>query len=410
VSWRATTVNRAAEVILGRQRNPESHNGPYMVPYLRAANVKDGVLDLSDVKSMSFSPSEQETFSLASGDVLVTEGSGSIRAVGASAVWRSEIDGRVCFQNTLLRMRPRRGVDPRFLGWWARAAYANSEFASIAAGANIFHLSAERVRALPIYLPPEPEQRRIASFLETETARIDSLIAARRTQIRLLDELRERQRENLLGTGSSLRTINLMHLTDPYRPIVYGIVQAGPHDPGGVPYIKTGDLPDIDPSALSRTSHDIHRQFYRARVRPGDLVMAMRASIGAVGRIPDNLTEANLTQGTARIAPSEDVSVEWLYEALKTSSVRGQCIRSSVGSTFQTLNIWDLRRIQLPAIPRAEQDKAVREFRACTKTSQQLVARLGEQIAKLGERRQAVITAAVTGQIEPFRVTSCDVA
>jgi type I restriction enzyme S subunit len=57
-----------------------------MVPYLRAANIKDGYLDLSDIKEMNFTPDEQRVFSLNPGDVLVSEGAGSLQAVGASAV------------------------------------------------------------------------------------------------------------------------------------------------------------------------------------------------------------------------------------------------------------------------------------------------------------------------------------
>ncbi len=69
-----------------------------MVSYLRAANVVDGTLDLTDVKSMDFTPEEQRLFALEHGDVLVTEGSGSLRTVGASAVYRNELPQRVCFQ------------------------------------------------------------------------------------------------------------------------------------------------------------------------------------------------------------------------------------------------------------------------------------------------------------------------
>src|SRR5262249_15073408 len=152
-------------------------------------NVKDGVLDLGDVKSMNFSPSEQEVFALRPGDVLVSEGSGSLSAVGASAVWNGEVAGRVCFQNTLLRLRPRRTTtDSRFLAWWSRAAYASGLFASIATGANIYHLSAERVRSLPIDLPPLDEQRRIADFLDAETTRIDRLMSLRDHQRALLND------------------------------------------------------------------------------------------------------------------------------------------------------------------------------------------------------------------------------
>ena len=177
-----------AEVVLGRQRSPEHETGRHMTLYLRAANVKDGRLDLSDVKEMNFTPAEQVVFALKPGDVLVTEGAGSLAAVGASAVWDGELGGVVCLQNTLLRLRPREGSDRRFLAWWCRHAYGSGLFASVAAGANIFHLSADRVRTLPTWIPTFRRQREIADFLDTETARIDALIEKKRRMSLLLDE------------------------------------------------------------------------------------------------------------------------------------------------------------------------------------------------------------------------------
>jgi type I restriction enzyme S subunit len=157
-----------------------------MVPYLRAANVKDGALELSDVKSMNFSPTEQRFFSLRPSDVLVTEGSGSLATVGASATWSGDLPGTICFQNTLLRLRPRsEATDPRFLAWWARHAFASGIFASIATGANIFHVSAERVRSLPVWFPSLADQRRIADLLDSKVARIDELVARKNRMIRL---------------------------------------------------------------------------------------------------------------------------------------------------------------------------------------------------------------------------------
>ncbi|MTK04240.1 hypothetical protein [Micromonospora sp. CP22] len=134
MTWQENVALRSvAEVTLGRQRSPQHAEGPFMVKYLRAANVKDGTLDLSDVKSMNFTPDEQRIFGLRPGDVLVTEGSGSLSSVGASAVWQGEIDEMVCFQNTLLRMRPRSEMmDGRFLGWWAQSAFGSGLFASLA--------------------------------------------------------------------------------------------------------------------------------------------------------------------------------------------------------------------------------------------------------------------------------------
>lgn len=162
-----------------------------MTAYLRAANVKDGILDLSDVKSMNFTPTEQERFALRKGDVLVSEGSGSLSAVGASAVWNGEINGTICFQNTLLRLRPRSSTDPRFLAWWCRYAHTDGLFASIATGANIYHISAQRVRSIRMNYVLLSEQRAIADHLETETARIDALIESTHEVIDLLAERRQ---------------------------------------------------------------------------------------------------------------------------------------------------------------------------------------------------------------------------
>jgi type I restriction enzyme S subunit len=179
-----------AEVQLGRQRSPQYDRGPYMTPYLRAANVKDGVLNLSDIKSMNFKPAEQDRFALLKGDVLVSEGSGSLIAVGASAVWNAEIKGTVCFQNTLLRLRPRPSTDPRFLAWWCRYAHTDGLFANIATGANIYHVSADRVRSIPMNHVPLVEQKAIVEHLDAET----SLIATTRTrQQRALNLLAERR-------------------------------------------------------------------------------------------------------------------------------------------------------------------------------------------------------------------------
>lgn len=180
-----------AEVSLGRQRSPRHHEGPYMTSYLRAANVQDGRLDLSDVKSMNFDPKEQDRFALREGDILISEGSGSLSAVGASAVWNGEIPGPVCFQNTLLRLRPRASTDYRFLSWWCRYAHADGLFAKVATGANIHHISAERVRSIPMTYLPLDQQRKVADYLDAETRRIDTAIDRACRIVELLGERRQ---------------------------------------------------------------------------------------------------------------------------------------------------------------------------------------------------------------------------
>ena len=186
----ARPVRSFARIQLGRQRSPDNDDGPFMVPYLRAANVKDGSLDLADVKKMNFTPSEQMTFSLEEGDVLISEGAGSLAAVGASAVWHNELGGPICFQNTLIRLRALPGTDPNFLAWWCRYAFYCGLFAAISGGANIYHVSADRVRTLLCPSPHLSEQGPVSRHLnevEAHTRKVSTVIE------RQIDALVERR-------------------------------------------------------------------------------------------------------------------------------------------------------------------------------------------------------------------------
>lgn len=185
------SLRAMAEITLGRQRSPQHDSGPFMVRYLRAANVKDGRLALDDVKEMNFSPAEQGRFALKYGDVLVTEGAGSLEAVGASAVWRDDLHGTVCFQNTLLRLRPSSLVTADFLGWWCRYAYHARLFADLAGGANIYHLGANGLKTIRCHIPSIEDQGRIVTELEHLFGVNERVIAALGLQISLLGERRQ---------------------------------------------------------------------------------------------------------------------------------------------------------------------------------------------------------------------------
>ena len=167
-----------------------------MVPYLRAANVKDGLLNLSDVKTMNFTPAEQARYGLISGDTLVTEGCGSIAQLGASAHWSDEIQGPVCFQNTLLRIRARPGISIAGYAYqWARYSFESGAFANIASGTNIFHIGAERAGAMPVIAISTEHQE---DFLEIVEA-ADAAATASRHLLTRLTEARDAVLTDLLS-------------------------------------------------------------------------------------------------------------------------------------------------------------------------------------------------------------------
>lgn len=410
-----------AEVSLGRQRAPQHDEGPHMVPYLRAANVKDGTLDLTDVKEMNFTPSEQAIFELRPGDVLVTEGSGSIGAVGASAVWAGEITSKVCFQNTLLRLRPRRDTDPRFLAWWCRYAFGDGLFASIATGANIYHISAERVRAIPVRYLPLARQKTIADFLDVETAHIDTLVAK---QYQLMHILRERRAAVVLaavdGRYTSTARQNcssvpwMSAMPEGWRAAKLTLIAklGSGHTPSRerpewwdnctVPWVTTGEVVQIRDDRveyLNSTREKISEMGMAnssATLHPKNTVVLSRtASAGYSAIIGEDM------------ATSQDF-VTWTCGPLLEPRFLLLCLRAmrvdllnrlAQGSTHKTIYMPDVESIKIPLPPLPEQcfivDEAWRRFRRVDG----LVDRLDRQISLLRERRQALITAAVTGEL-----------
>src|SRR4051794_38335161 len=88
--WCWTTVGEIGEVRLGRQRSPKNRSNKYPTKYIRAANITWGGLDLNDVLDMEFTPTEREVYRLQSGDVLLSEASGSADEVGKPVIWNGE--------------------------------------------------------------------------------------------------------------------------------------------------------------------------------------------------------------------------------------------------------------------------------------------------------------------------------
>lgn len=396
-----------------------------MIRYLRAANVKDGELDLQDVKQMNFTPVEQARFGLQPGDVLVTEGSGSLSAVGASAVWLGELSGVVCFQNTLLRLRPRGGrTDGRFLGWWAQHAFADGLFASIATGANIYHLSAQRVRSLPMQFPPAPTQRAIADFLDSETARIDALIVKKRRMVELLEERRTAAMvagvSGRLTSQATRRESKLPWLDSipaQWREVGLSLVArlGSGHTPSRnrsewwiesectIPWITTGEVAELRSDRVEYV--DKTRELISpiglansaAAVHPADTVVLCRtASAGFSGIMRYDM------------ATSQDFAT-WTCGPLLRPRFLLLCLRAmrddllgrlAMGSTHQTIYMPDIQSLRLPLPPVDEQDEIVIATWEEMHRRNRAEDMLSRQIDLLTERRQALITAAVTGELD----------
>ncbi len=183
-------VDEVASVQLGRQRSPKHHKGPYMRPYLRAANVTWNGVSLEDVKEMNFPPEDFDRFRLSSGDILLNEASGSPEEVGKPAIWDGSIPD-ACFQNTLLRVLPNNSMDRRFLHIVFYAAAFNGGFAKVSRGVNIMHLGKAGLAAWKVPVPPVDEQVRIVADVERQLSIIEAIAKSIDVSLQRSDSLRQ---------------------------------------------------------------------------------------------------------------------------------------------------------------------------------------------------------------------------
>ena len=155
-----------------------------MRPYLRAGNVFDGYIDTADIKSMNFSSSEYQRYSLQDGDILLNEGNSSREVVGRSAIFRDEVPG-ACFQNTLVRFRPGPEVLTLYAHQYFRYCVYTGTFAAMAKQTSIAHLGAQNLTTLPMPLPGKNRQLELSRHLSA----IDSALQAtadREKRLRIL--------------------------------------------------------------------------------------------------------------------------------------------------------------------------------------------------------------------------------
>ena len=187
--WIYAKVEQLGNVQLGRQRSPKNVSKNFPTKYIRAANITEQGIDVSDVLEMEFTPIERERFALREGDVVLSEASGSASQVGKPAIWHDELP-LCCFQNTVIRFRATI-LDVRYALLVFRHFYVNKVFAKIAGGVGINHLGADKFSTIPFPVAPLAEQQRIVAEVERRLSVIEDLEAIADANLQRASRLRQ---------------------------------------------------------------------------------------------------------------------------------------------------------------------------------------------------------------------------
>ena len=275
------------------------------------------------------------------------------------------------------------------------------------------HLNAEDLGDAIIALPPADEQRRIADFLDAETTRIDRMVELRRASRTLIEE-------KAFASIAKLSTIgrgNARNTNDPWIPQVgtdwevlplkrrWRIIDCKHRTPtyvdSGYPVISPGD---ITPGRLdlSKANRFVDKDDYYdladtlRRARRGDIVYSRNASIGIAAYV-DTDEKFTMGQDVCRIT-SQGQDQLFLTYFLNTTAL-AQLGSLQIGSTFTRVNIGTLLELSVACPPHEEQRLLATEMDFISHDTARLTSALNAQIMLLNERKQALITAAVTGGI-----------
>jgi type I restriction enzyme, S subunit len=290
---------------------------------------------------------------------------------------------------------------PEYLLWSLRAAYGELRSLSEENGSTKGGLTCEALKQFRLAAPPLGEQSCIAAYLDEQTAKIDMLIEE---QQRLIEMLRERRADlisHVVLDATSERT-QLRRLVDVIdcAHVTAKFVDDDRRYP--VASIRECQAATVDLSACNYTTAEFFEHLRAVSRAPsaGDLLFIRNVSVGLVSVVAPALPEFAIGQETVLLRRKSDVHPSFLRYALVGAEARQAIERAMIGSTFRRINVSAIRSLPVPTPPVNEQHRIAAYLDQQTSKIDKLIKETARFIELARERRAALITAAVTGQID----------
>jgi type I restriction enzyme S subunit len=362
-----------------------------------------------------------DQFTLRPGDVVITKDSETPDDIAVPAFVREALDNVVCGYH-LAVIRPHSALlHPKFLYWTLASTPLQARFASEATGVTRFGLRLDSIANTLVRVPDQGIQRRLTAFLDAETARIDALIEKKQQMIDLLDERLGADLERLLlgseasETGSHLypilgadRTLwRIKHLAVKIGSGKTPTGGAETYASEGVVFLRSQNVlvGCLSLADVAFIGPEVDEEMRATRVRSGDVLLNITgASLGRCSVVPEALGAANVNQHVCIIRPRAGVSGMLLHYAIRSRAVQGQIRQEQVGGNRDGMNFEQVGNLVV-SLPTAfdAQARLTDELAKLEERHRRTVSTLRDQIELLLEHRQALITAAVSGELDLSR-------
>lgn len=306
--------------------------------------------------------------------------------------WRATFPG-LC-STELIVMRPKVGIDDRWLGYIAQSDPLVSWAVATSEGARMPRTSWDELRLLVLDVPTVQQQQAIADYLDTEVAAMDRVLAMKQRLIELLQERIDSAIMGLVG-ASALADGNHPERALPIRR------QLARHDrpPGpDAPIVTAFRDGQVTARSLRRSEGFTESWTEDARVQGvlrGDVVVhGLDGFAGAIGTSEADGVCSPVYHVCSPMIGGDADFYGRLLRLLATTGYLGNFATSTRERAVDFRN-WDLfGSIPIPVVDVAEQHRIGDRIRRLARIRE----RIGRSEALVSERKHALITAAATGQ------------
>ena len=322
------------------------------------------------------------------------------------AVWHVDVPGDSLIVSTgFAVLSPRPTVDPRFLGWTVQSSTFIEEVVARSTGVSYPAINPEDIGDIYVPVPTPAEQRRIADYLDAETARIDEVIAKKE---RLAELIRTRDlgsvEQEVTDSASQTGSVPLVPLRRVCSKIIDGTHGTYERVLVGLPLLSAKNLA-AGRVQISESESLISESDYQAicrsrRFQPGDILLGViGASIGNAARL-DVGDPTAFQRSVAALTASDIYNPTFLFHVTRSFSFQSQLAMLANQSAQAGVYLDTLASIRVPLPPLNVQERIARRLEDRYRRSTELVRAIKRTIALMREHRQALITAAVTGQLK----------
>jgi type I restriction enzyme, S subunit len=382
---RGPSVTRLAEFVNGSPFKPEDF-GESGVPVVRIKQLLD---DSTELELASVPP---RPVWLVDGDLVF-----SWSATLAVRFWNR---GRALLNQHLFRVDVHPGIDRR---WFAYVLIEGTRrLEPLMHGSAMTHITQEMLKSLSIAVPPLTVQRAIADYLDCETARIDALISAKRRMVELTEERRRSSIERLLwdANGRLRPSTTLRRVAS---RIDVGIAEAATHayETSGVPLLRSMNIREnaIDPTDLLFIAPWFAERNKSKYVYMDDILTVRTGNVGVSALVPLRFNRSQcFTQLITTVTSPH--SADFVSFALNSQRAREYFQLTGWGSAQSNISVPILGSAPIPVADSSTQLRVAKLARNVNEQCEKVSKVLATQLILLSERRQALITAMVTGKLD----------